>query len=145
MSSNFKWTAELKKIEREFEGLPPLPTSAQKQARRLSERKTLERTLARRATVDTVLGFTARIGLVTALAVAMPFWPYRYACGWGLMSYLAAGTLVGVGAVWCVTWTWRERMPRLHGVSIALIIWGVVLLAIQVIPRLVSHAQPWWC
>ncbi len=152
-----KWTTVLRKLEREFDGLPPEPTPARPvspvvlRARRASERQTLVKTLERRQKRNVVLGTTGRLVLVFALAATINFWPYGHACGFGLITYVAAQALIVVGGLWTAIWTWNQRIPHAHGVAMAMVLWGLVLLAGQVLPRVgyarVDPANPphWWC
>jgi hypothetical protein len=144
------WTSELKKIERAFDGLPPLPpvpSPAQLKARRASERRTLERTLERQERIAIWIGTGGRFGLVIALSAAINFWPYGHACGVGLMSFMFAEVLIVVGGLWTVAWTWQHRMVRAHGIAMAMVAWGLVLLTAQVLPRVgyAAQAAQWWC
>jgi hypothetical protein len=144
------WTSELKKIERAFDGLPPLPavpSPEQLKARRASERRTLERTLERQERTAMVIGTAGRFVLVFALSAAINFWPYEHACGFGLITYMFAEVLIIVGGLWTVAWTWQHRMPRGHGVAIAMVAWGCALIAAQVLPRIgyAADAAHWLC
>ena len=145
-----KWTTELKKIERAFDGLPPLPpvpTPAQLKQRRASERRTLERTLERQERTAMLVGTGGRFVLVFALAMAINFWPYGHACGFGLFTYMFAELLVVVGGLWAVAWTWQHRMVRGHAVAMVMVLWGIALIAAQVLPRVgyAADAAKWWC
>jgi hypothetical protein len=144
------WTSELKKIERAFDGLPPVPavpSPAQLKQRRTSERRTLERTLERQERTAMVIGTAGRFVLVFALSAAINFWPYGHACGFGLFTYMFAEVLIVVGGLWTVAWTWQHRMPRGHGVAIAMVAWGCALIAAQVLPRMgyAAEAAHWFC
>ena len=144
------WTSELKRIERAFDGLPPLPpvpSPAQLKARRASERRTLERTLERQERTAMLIGTGGRFLLVFALATAINFWPYGHACGAGLFTYLFAEVLIVVGGLWTVAWTWQHRMPRGHSVAMVMVLWGLALIAAQVLPRIgyAADAARWWC
>jgi hypothetical protein len=87
------------------------------------------------------LGAVLRLLLATALGVAMLFWPYDARCGFGLAAYLGAvAVLIGAG-VWSSVWTWRHHTGRAHVLSLLLIVWGVVLGATDVLPR-VGYAKP---
>lgn len=131
-----KWTTELRKIERQFDGLPPEPTALERVSRRLAERQTLEREQRR----SVALGTVGRFSLVLLLAGAINFWPYPRACGAGLLGYLGAETLVVVGGLWAAVWTWRTRLAIAHMVALTMALWGLVLVALQVLPR-VGYAQ----
>ena len=83
--------------------------------------------------------------------VAIVFWPYAARCGLGLGAYLAAvATLIAAGA-WSAVWTWRHRAARSHALSLLLVLWGMVLGAIEVLPRAgyavptASHPANWTC
>jgi hypothetical protein len=142
-----KWTAELRKIERQFDGLPPEPSPTERTSRRIAERRTLER----EERWAMVLGTVGRMALVLLLAGAINLWPYPHACGSGLFEYLGAESLIAVGGLWLAVWTWRARLGLAHGVALAMVLWGLVLVGLQVLPR-VGYAktdprQPpsWWC
>jgi hypothetical protein len=144
------WTSELKRIERAFDGLPPLPpvpSPAALKARRASERRTLERTLERQERTAMVVGTSGRFLLVFALSAAINFWPYGHACGFGLFTYMFAEVLIVVGGLWTVAWTWQHRMPRGHALAMAMVAWGVALIAAQVLPRIgyAAEAAHWFC
>jgi hypothetical protein len=132
------WTSELKKIERAFDGLPPVPpvpSPAQLKQRRSLERRTLERTLERQERTAMIIGTGGRFLLVIALAAAINFWPYGHACGFGLYTYMFAEVLIVVGGLWTVMWTWRHRMPRGHAIAMVMVGFGVALIVAEILPR----------
>lgn len=86
-------------------------------------------------------GLYARMGLSVALAVAMLFWPYNARCGSGLALYLGAVVAVVASGVWSAVWTWRHRAGRMHVLSMLLLLWGLVLGAMETLPR-VGYANP---
>lgn len=131
------WDSELKKIDRMMEGasdeaLLPAKTAKTPQAR--AEMVEKQRTTS-------TLGVMARLVLATALGVGMLFWPYDAKCGVGLAGYLAATGAVVAGGVWSAIWTWRHRSSRGHILSLLLILWGGVLGAIEILPR-IGYAKP---
>jgi hypothetical protein len=140
------WDSELKKIDRMLEGasdeaLLPAKTAKTPEAR-------AEAVAKQKST--TTLGVMARLLLAVSLGVGMVFWPYEAKCGLALAGYLAAvGVLIGAG-VWSAIWTWRHRSSRGHVLSLLLILWGGVLGAIEVLPR-IGYAKPdptragWMC
>ena len=140
-----KWTAELRKIERQFDGLPPEPSPLQRASRRIIERQTLARKERRAA----VLGTLGRTTLVILLAGAINFWPYQHSCSAGLFFYLGAESLIVIGGLWTVVWTWQTRAALAHGIALVMVLWGLVLVGLQVLPR-VGYAktdplhQPTW-
>jgi putative flippase GtrA len=105
---------------------------------------------AQRAEVRTWPAFL-RLGLASALGVGMLFWPYAARCGAGLAAYLGAVAAVVVAGGWSAVWTWRHRTARAHALSLLLVAWGLVLAAIEVLPRTgyavptVSHPATWAC
>lgn len=110
-------------------------------------------TPAQKADVATERASTAswpaivRLALSVALGVGMLFWPYANRCGLGLAGYLVAVTAVSTSGVWSAVWTWRHRTGRAHALSILLIVWGLVLGATEVLPRIgyAKQTLPWSC
>jgi len=141
--SGINWNVELKKIEREFDGLPPVPSQGAVNARRAAERSAQQRKEAHAAAIGT----WARLALVIGLAGALQFWPYARACGLGLYGYMGAELLIAAGGLWVVAWTWRWRMVWTHGVALLLVIAALALVAAEVLPRVGYAAQPaqWRC
>ena len=131
------WDRELKKIDRRLEtvsdeALLPTPSDASPAAQaRVAEE--------RRAT--NTWGVFARLTLSVLLGVAMLFWPYAARCGIGLAAYLGATAAVVGGGVWSSVWTWRHRAGRAHTLALLIVVWGLVLAAIEVLPR-VGYATP---
>ena len=93
----------------------------------------------------------ARIGLSVALGVGMMFWPYDARCGAGLTLYLGAVAAVVISGIWSAVWSWRHRAARLHVLSLLIVVWGLVLGAIDVLPRIgyakvtLPHQASWVC
>ncbi|MGQ0713448.1 MAG: hypothetical protein ACT4PJ_06925 [Gemmatimonadaceae bacterium] len=141
MTDIINWKAELKKIEREYE-------THGSAGRRSSGSGIRSHPLS---PIELSNGAMVRLGLTSALAVGISFWPYSKACGSGLFSFLGVAAVVFVGAVWSLLWTWRGRMARSHVLSIALMLWGLTVAASQVAPRTgvfgLSSAQStrWFC
>jgi hypothetical protein len=132
------WDAQLKKIDKQLESMsdsaliPAAPKSAPAAAR--------AEVAAERTTTRT-WGAFLRLALATALGVGILFWPYPTRCGFGLAGYLAAVTAIVAGGVWSSVWTWRHRTARAHVLSLLLILWGMVLGATELLPR-VGYAKP---
>ncbi len=97
------------------------------------------------------LGVFARLGLSVVLGVGIVFWPYEARCGVGLAAYLVAVVAVATSGIWSAVWTWRHRTGRAHALSLLLILWGLVLGAVEVLPRvgyakpMVAHPATWAC
>ncbi len=125
------WSTQLKKIEREFEGLPPEPSPAFKKLQSEEQKRAQERAKQRAA----MIGGGARLVLVGALGVALAFWPYENQCGSGLFGYLAVELVIILGGLWVAVSTWRARLPRMHILSLLIALTGLVLVAIEVLPR----------
>ena len=125
------WSVQLKKIEREFQGLPPEPSPAFKKMQSEEERRAQERAYQRAA----MIGAGARLILVFALGVALAFWPYDRECGGGLFGFLGVEIVIVVGGLWVAFTTWRYRLPRMHTLSLLIILTGLILIGAEVLPR----------
>ena len=88
-----------------------------------------------------------RLLLSVALGVGILFWPYENRCGIGLAGYLFAVAAVTAGGSWSAVWTWRHRVGQAHVLSILLIVWGLMLGATEVLPRVgyARQALTWSC
>lgn len=145
--SDINWSAEVRKLEREFSGLPPEPTPAELNARRATQRRAQQHEEAVNATV----GASVRVVLVLALVGALYFWPYARSCGIGLYAFMGAQVLIAAGAFWIGVHSWRHRMAKTHGLALAILLGGLVLLAAQVLPRTgyakmdPAHPEAWSC
>lgn len=76
------------------------------------------------------------VGLGVGLGAAMPYWPYAHAWSWGLLFYFSAVMLVLVAGVWGAKLTWDARLPAAHTLAIGTIVWSLVLLASEAVPRI---------
>ena len=145
--SQIDWSAELRKIEREYDGLPPEPSAEALRIRRDAERRAKQRKLDEAA----ALGALGRLVLVVALGVALDFWPYPRECGPGLFAFMGSAGVIVVGGLWAAVATWRGRLPGTHALAIVAMLWGMVLLAAETLPRVgyakVDPDRPpvWWC
>jgi hypothetical protein len=141
------WDAELKKIDRQLESVSDealLPAkTAPTPAARVEAVQKQQRT--------TTLGVMARLLLSVLLGGAMLFWPYSARCGLGLFAYLGAVGVVIASGIWTSIWTWRHRSAKAHVLSLLLMLWGGVLGAVEVLPRIgyatpsPSHPAQWMC
>lgn len=126
------WDAELKKIDRQLESMsdsaliPAAPKNAPPAAK--------AQVAAERVTTRT-WGAFLRLALATALGVGILFWPYSHRCGFGAAAYVAATAAVVAGGLWSSVWTWRHRTARAHVLSLLLVLWGLVLGAVELLPR----------
>jgi putative flippase GtrA len=145
--SDRDWDAEMKKIDQQLASIP-VQASAPPRAQ-LQPPAAAPAALGKPET--STFGVMARLGLACALGVAIVFWPYSARCGVGLAGYLAAvGTLI-VAGVWSSIWTWKHRAAKAHTVSLLLLTWGIVLAAMDVLPRVgyaktsANHPANWTC
>lgn len=97
------------------------------------------------------LGVWARLLVVAILGGAILWWPYGRNCGVGLASYMTATSMITIGGLWVVACTWIQRMARTHAVAMLVALWGVGLLALEVMPRIgyaradPAHPVSWLC
>lgn len=135
--SEINWATELRKIEREYDGLPPEPSPAEQRQRRDAERRERERQEARTAS----FGIYFRLTLILCLAISIAGWPYHTDCGLSLWTYLTAVVILIAGGIWTAAATWQYRAPRRHLIALAVVLWGLTLGASQILPR-VGYAVP---
>ncbi len=142
------WEKELAKIDKQLESLSDeallpepagkggkaAPTGAGAAAAAPSSRAEERRTTS-------TLGVMARLVLAVVLGGAMLFWPYPTRCGAGLFGYLGAVAVLLAAGTWSAVWTWRHRSAKAHILSLLIILWGGVLGAVEVLPR-VGYAIP---
>ena len=145
MSRN--WDDELKKIDRQLESISDEALLPAKSAPTPAARA---EAVAKQSSTST-LGVMLRLLLATALGVGIVFWPYGTRCGLPLFGFLASAGLVSGAGVWSALWTWKHRSARGHMLSLALVLWGGLLAASEILPR-VGYAQPspdhpatWFC
>ena len=97
------------------------------------------------------IGVYGRLILALLVGAAMYIWPYPAKCGIGLAGYLASVGVVIAGGLWASVWTWRHRASRAHTLSLLVVLWGLVLGAIQILPRTgyakpdANHPAAWLC
>jgi cytochrome bd-type quinol oxidase subunit 2 len=130
--SEIDWSVELRKIEREFDGLPRELSPAEQRERREAEER------ARQSAQHAAAAFGAwvRLLLVVILAGAINFWPYAHACGPGLVAYMGAELVILAGGAWVAVRAWQRRTGAAHTVAFAMALWGCALLAAEVLPRI---------
>jgi hypothetical protein len=77
----------------------------------------------------------------------MAAYPYFRECGLPLFGYLCAVTAVVLAGGWVAVLSWQMRSEFAHILSLALILWGLVLASDVVLPRAGYAAVPatWQC
>lgn len=85
----------------------------------------------------------AWVQLVVAIAagVGLWFWPWGTRCGLNAMTFTAATGGVTLLGLWSAVGSWRHRQGAAHILSFAVMIWGLVLGAREVLPRM-GYAIP---
>ncbi len=76
-----------------------------------------------------------RVALVSLLGLAVLQWPYGRSCGLPLLAYLGVVAFIGLTALWASAHTWKTRVATGHAISLALLAWGAVLAAGEILPR----------
>ena len=93
------------------------------------------------------LGTWARVGLGLLVGIGMTQWPYTHGCGLKLIFYLIGVAAVIAAGFWSSVSSWRRRLGVAHVLSQGLIIWGLVLAAREILPRVgyATASATWWC
>jgi hypothetical protein len=94
-----------------------------------------------------VLGTWLRVLLGAALAIGITQWPYPTACGVNLAVYGTVILLVILAGAWSAVSSWRRQLGVAHVIAILVLIWGLVLAAREILPRIgyASEARSWSC
>ena len=132
------WDAELMKIDRQLESMSDsalIPSAPRNAPPAAQAQVAVERASTR--TWPALL----RLALAAAVGVGILFWPYPKQCGVELGGYLVAVAVVLLGGLWSSVWTWRHRTARAHVLSLLLVVWGIVLGAIEILPH-AGYARP---
>ena len=90
-----------------------------------------------------LLALWARLLLGAALGVMIVQWPYIHACGLPLAQYLGAVAMVIVAGGWIAVASWSHRQPAPHVLALLLLLWGIALVAYEILPRVGYAAQRW--
>jgi hypothetical protein len=93
------------------------------------------------------LGGWSRVLLGMIAAVGAGFWPYAHACGLGLWLYFGVAGTVVVAGLWGMIASWRRRLGLAHVVALLVTVWGIGLVAAELLPRLgyARDAATWSC
>ena len=84
------------------------------------------------------------LGMLVGVGVAPGVWPYTHGCGLHLIFYLTGVTTVIAAGLWSSVSSWRRRLGAAHVIAQLLIIWGVLLLTGEVLPRVGAKPQAVW-
>src|SRR3954469_16472467 len=104
--SEINWALELKKIEREFDGLPPEPSPCEQRLNRDVERRERER----QEGIGASFGVYFRLTLVVSLGISLVGGPYDVTCGANVFGYPAAVLVLVVGGMWPPVPTFTHQM-----------------------------------
>jgi hypothetical protein len=93
------------------------------------------------------LGTWARVGLGLLVGIGMTQWPYTHGCGLRLLFYSLGVVTVIAAGTWSSLSSWKRRLGVAHLLSQGLIVWGLVLAAREVLPRVgyAKAAATWLC
>ena len=125
------WDFELKKIDKQLESVSDEALLSSKAAPTPAAKAHVAAVQQQTST----FGVFARLVLAVALSVGMLFWPYVARCGIGLAGYLFAVLVVITAGGWTAIWTWRHRSAKAHILSLLLVLWGIILGAMEILPR----------
>lgn len=141
------WEKELAKIDKQLESVADEQLFPKSAAKTTPERQEIAQKQSRTST----LGVLMRLLLTVALGIGMIFWPYQARCGFGLLAYLFAVTVVIGAGAWSAVWAWRHRAGKAHLLSLLIMLWGGILGAQELLPRLgyakptLDHPDVWQC
>ncbi|MGQ0713600.1 MAG: hypothetical protein ACT4PJ_07685 [Gemmatimonadaceae bacterium] len=141
------WEKELAKIDKQLESV----SDEQLVPKGVTATPAQEREVITKRSKTATLGVMVRLLLAVALGVGMIFWPFQARCGMGLLGYLGAvAVLIGSG-LWSAVWAWRHRSGRAHVLSLLILLWGTILGAQEILPRVgyaiptMEHPGAWEC
>jgi hypothetical protein len=129
--SDVNWNVELRKIVREYDGLPPERSRTQIRLQKIQEIVARDRFNERLA----VVGFWVRFGLVAVLTFSLFWWPYGQRCGFPLVAFLLANVTVIAAGLTLSVQTWRDRMTRPFIVSTLFVATAWTVIALHTLPR----------
>ncbi|HTS88996.1 MAG TPA: hypothetical protein VMG41_10935 [Gemmatimonadales bacterium] len=142
------WDKELAEIDKVIArapspSQPPAPAAAGRGKAVESGGKQAAPRVGPLATLTTWL----RVILGLLLAIGMTQWPYPTACGLNLAVYLTAIMVVIVAGFWSAISSWRRRLGLAHVLALLVLLWGGILAAREVLPRVgyARHARTWSC
>jgi hypothetical protein len=84
------------------------------------------------------------LGVLVGIGIAPGVWPYSHGCGLRLIFYLVGVTTVIAAGLWASISSWKRRLGFAHVVSQILIVWGILLMTREVLPRVGAKAAALW-
>ena len=129
--SDIDWSIELRKIECEYNGLPPERTRTQIRLQKIQEIAAKQRFGERLS----LIGIWVRLLLIATLALSLFWWPYGHGCGFPLVTFLLSNAVVIVGGLAVAVRTWRERLAWEFGASALWVVVAWTVLSLHVLPR----------
>lgn len=82
-----------------------------------------------------------QLTLAVIAAGGLWFWPWATRCGLNAIGFTAATGAVTALGLWSAIGSWRHRQAYAHVLSFAVMVWGLVLGAREVLPR-IGYAIP---
>ena len=130
--SDVDWNVELRKIVREYDGLPPERSRTQIRLQKIQEIVARDRIDERLA----VIGFWVRFALVAVLTLSLFWWPYGHRCGFPLVAFLLANVTVIVAGLTLAVQTWRDQLMWPFIISTLCVVTAWTVIAVHTLPRL---------
>lgn len=139
------WDRELAEVDRLLNQLPTHQAEQAAAAKRAPAPASAA--MSGKAASRAWLGTWARVGLGLLIGIGMTQWPYTHGCGFKLFIYLGGVFTVIVAGVWSGLSSWKRHLGLAHILSQGLVIWGLVLAAREVLPRIgyAIEAATWFC
>ena len=141
------WEKEMAEVDRLLKKLPGEPTPSAGSAPTVRNTPVVAPPGADLTAAGQWLGTWARVVLGLLIGIGMTQWPYTHGCGLRLIFYLVGVTAVIAAGTWSGISSWKRRLGVAHVLSQGLIIFGLVLAAREVLPR-IGYAKaeaPWLC
>ena len=136
--SEINWNVELRKIEREFDGLPPERSRTQIRLQKIQEMVAREQFEERLALV----GAWARLVLVGTLATSLFWWPYGRDCGFPLVAFLISNLMVIIGGLSIGFRAWRDHLVWQFVGSAMFMLVAWTIIASHTLPRVGYSTVP---
>jgi hypothetical protein len=136
--SEINWSVELRKIEREYDGLPPVPVKPAARSRTQIRLQKVQEIMAKGRFEErlAIVGLWGRLILVGALGTSLYWWPYGHDCGFPLVAFLVAQVMVIVGGVTLAVRTWQDRQVWPFAASALFVVIAWTVVALYTLPRL---------